>query len=94
MVAARVGLEDRCGGLQERLTGGQREEQQLEQRQAVYPLGMVERELDRDGRAARVAGHVRRANAESVEQAAASEAWSAIVTGGGVWVLPAQPRLW
>ncbi len=26
--------------------------------------------------------------------AAASAAWSAMLTGGGVWVLPTQPRLW
>ena len=60
----------------------------------MHGLGMVECQLGRDRRAAGVAGDVGARHAQVVEERRGVGGVVATLTGGGVWVLPTQPRLW
>jgi hypothetical protein len=68
VIAASVRREDRSCLLEEGLAIRKREQQQLQEDQRVHGLGLVERELDGDRRAARVARDVSPRHAEMPEQ--------------------------
>jgi hypothetical protein len=65
---ASVRREDRSRLLEEGLASRQREQRQLQQDQRVHGVGLVERELRGDRRAARVARDVSARHAEMPEQ--------------------------
>ena len=60
----------------------------------MHLVGVVESQLRRDRPAGGVAGDVSAAHTNCSSRAEASAAWSRMLTGGGVCVLPTQPRLW
>ena len=60
----------------------------------MHHLGMVEGQLGRDAAPVEWPATWARRTPRWSSSAAASAACVAMLTGGGVWVLPTQPRLW
>ena len=79
MLARGIGLEGGARLLQEPCGAGHREKGQLQQRQRVNNLRALERELERDRGAARVADDMGARTPRWARSAAASAAWSAML---------------
>ena len=60
----------------------------------MHLVGVVESQLRRDRPAGGVAGDVSAAHAQLLEQGRSIGGVVPMLTGGGVCVLPTQPRLW
>jgi len=94
VVAARVRLERRLDLLEEGFETGHRDQRRLQQHERMHVLGMVERHLRGDRRAARVARDVDGAQTEMVEYGRGVGGVVRDAHGRRVWVLPTEPRLW
>jgi len=87
-------LERRLDLREEGFETGHRDQRRLQQHERMHVLGMVERHLRGDRRAARVARDVDGAQTEMVEYGRGVGGVVRDAHGRRVWVLPTEPRLW